>query len=223
MKATMAIAAVFALAVSVAYAQCGGCGTANAGTASCHSANAAARTSDMALVSLEGDTFRLSEQAGNPVALVCMRTEPDNDAAALAAQKVHEEMPDYTLCGIACGDPETAGGFAERLELGYPILLDQGCGLMKSLGVEACPAAVFVSSDGKVVKVAEEITEETMSEGMQAASGPAEFVDPVCKMTVTRESAAATYEHEGKTYYFCSVGCKERFAKDPARYLAGGE
>lgn len=62
-----------------------------------------------------------------------------------------------------------------------------------------------------------------MSEGMQAASERNEFVDPVCKMTVTKESAAATYEHEGKTYYFCNVGCKERFAKDPARFLAGGQ
>lgn len=223
MKVFMAIAAVLALAVSAASAQCGGCGTANAGTASCHSANATAKTSDMALVSLEGDTFRLSEQAGNPVALVCIKTGPETENIAMAAQAAHEAEPGFAVWAISCGGTEPAADFAKRLELDYPILLDQGCGMMKSLGVEACPAAVFVSSDGKVVRVEDEITEETMKEGMQAASEQNEIVDPVCKMTVTKESAAATFEHEGKTYYFCNVGCKERFAKDPARFLAGGQ
>ncbi|NIS60223.1 MAG: YHS domain-containing protein, partial [Proteobacteria bacterium] len=30
---------------------------------------------------------------------------------------------------------------------------------------------------------------------------------------------AATYEYKGKTYHFCAVGCKEKFAQDPERYL----
>ncbi len=44
-------------------------------------------------------------------------------------------------------------------------------------------------------------------------------VDPVCGMTVVKAKAAATFEHDGTTYYFCNVGCKEAFAKDPAKYL----
>ena len=48
------------------------------------------------------------------------------------------------------------------------------------------------------------------------------FIDPVCKMTVTPETAAASFEHEGTTYYFCAVGCKEAFAKDPGKYLGSG-
>ena len=43
--------------------------------------------------------------------------------------------------------------------------------------------------------------------------------DPVCEMDVKEEEAAATYEYKGKTYYFCAVGCKERFAQDPERFL----
>jgi len=38
-------------------------------------------------------------------------------------------------------------------------------------------------------------------------------------MSVIPERAAARFEHEGKTYYFCSAGCGERFRKEPARYL----
>lgn len=44
-------------------------------------------------------------------------------------------------------------------------------------------------------------------------------IDPVCGMTVVKASAAATYEYKGTTYYFCSTGCKEAFAKDPEKFL----
>jgi heavy metal translocating P-type ATPase len=42
--------------------------------------------------------------------------------------------------------------------------------------------------------------------------------DPVCGMTVDPASAAHQSTYEGKTYYFCSAGCFERFEADPARY-----
>jgi YHS domain-containing protein len=42
--------------------------------------------------------------------------------------------------------------------------------------------------------------------------------DPVCGMTVDRKTALQS-EWEGRTYYFCGVGCKDRFEADPARYL----
>ena len=44
--------------------------------------------------------------------------------------------------------------------------------------------------------------------------------DPVCGMSVGAESAAAAWEHDGVTYYFCSVGCLERFRQDPERFLS---
>ena len=43
--------------------------------------------------------------------------------------------------------------------------------------------------------------------------------DPVCGMQVDPKTAAASYEHEGKTYYFCAPGCKAAFEKDPEKYL----
>jgi YHS domain-containing protein/uncharacterized membrane protein YraQ (UPF0718 family) len=45
-------------------------------------------------------------------------------------------------------------------------------------------------------------------------------LDPVCGMTVEKGSAAATRDHDGKTYFFCSEGCATAFAQDPAEYLA---
>ncbi len=44
--------------------------------------------------------------------------------------------------------------------------------------------------------------------------------DPVCGMTVDPARAAATSEHGGKTYYFCSAGCAKKFGSDPEKYLA---
>ncbi len=44
-------------------------------------------------------------------------------------------------------------------------------------------------------------------------------IDPVCKMTVDEKKAAATYEYKGKTYYFCAVGCKDKFSKDPEKFV----
>ncbi len=48
-------------------------------------------------------------------------------------------------------------------------------------------------------------------------------VDPVCHMTVDEDKAVAKSEYEGKTYYFCAVGCKEAFEKDPERYTEEAE
>jgi YHS domain-containing protein len=43
-------------------------------------------------------------------------------------------------------------------------------------------------------------------------------MDPVCKMQVDEKTARFTSEYRGKTYYFCSAGCKQAFDQDPARY-----
>ena len=43
--------------------------------------------------------------------------------------------------------------------------------------------------------------------------------DPVCGMTVEPETAVGAWEHDDQVYYFCSVGCLERFKQDPQRFL----
>src|SRR6476619_1795141 len=44
-------------------------------------------------------------------------------------------------------------------------------------------------------------------------------LDPVCGMTVDPHSAKHRHQHLGRTYYFCSAGCRSKFAADPAKYL----
>jgi P-type Cu+ transporter len=56
-----------------------------------------------------------------------------------------------------------------------------------------------------------------MKEGHQEM--PPEMVeDPVCGMRIDPDDAAATAEHEGKLYYFCSETCHEAFVANPATY-----
>ena len=42
--------------------------------------------------------------------------------------------------------------------------------------------------------------------------------DVVCGMQVDPAKVAATIQYKGKTYYFCSVGCKQKFDANPQQY-----
>ena len=44
--------------------------------------------------------------------------------------------------------------------------------------------------------------------------------DPVCKMEVDEKTAVATSTYRGKTYHFCSKGCKEKFDQGPEKYAS---
>ena len=43
--------------------------------------------------------------------------------------------------------------------------------------------------------------------------------DPICGMEVTETEAEGTSGYKGKTYYFCSAHCKERFDENPGSFL----
>ena len=43
--------------------------------------------------------------------------------------------------------------------------------------------------------------------------------DPVCGMEVDEKTAQYKSEYSGKTYYFCALGCKAEFEKNPAKYV----
>jgi xanthine dehydrogenase accessory factor len=49
---------------------------------------------------------------------------------------------------------------------------------------------------------------------------PVEAVDPVCGMTVAVGPDTPTAEQDGTTFWFCCPGCRGRFVRDPAKFLA---
>ena len=56
--------------------------------------------------------------------------------------------------------------------------------------------------------------------GPFASAGGETAVDPVCGMTVTKSTAAATRTHGSQNFYFCNAGCASAFDLHPEMYPA---
>ncbi|MGO7133344.1 heavy metal translocating P-type ATPase [Rhizobium leguminosarum] len=54
----------------------------------------------------------------------------------------------------------------------------------------------------------------------QEKAADAMIRDPVCGMTVDPQAGKPSLEHEGRTYHFCSEGCRTKFAAVPEDYLS---
>jgi YHS domain-containing protein len=48
----------------------------------------------------------------------------------------------------------------------------------------------------------------------------AKVKDPVCGMMIDAEAAAGQSTTSGRTYYFCSTQCRQRFDANPNEYAA---
>ena len=44
------------------------------------------------------------------------------------------------------------------------------------------------------------------------------YRDPICGMQVQPGSAAGQSQYKGRTYYFCSAGCKKTFDANPQKH-----
>src|SRR5262249_21983346 len=65
-------------------------------------------------------------------------------------------------------------------------------------------------------------TAPAMACASQAHSEPVEHGarDPVCGMTVDPHATPHRQSHAGRTFYFCSAACRDKFAAEPDKYLA---
>jgi P-type Cu+ transporter len=54
--------------------------------------------------------------------------------------------------------------------------------------------------------------------GEFAPSGNA-VTDPVCGMTVDPRTAKHSHTYDGRSYYFCSGKCREKFVANPEQYV----
>jgi xanthine dehydrogenase accessory factor len=84
-----------------------------------------------------------------------------------------------------------------------------------------CPAGLDLGPSSQE-EIAVAILAELVAWRHTRPGSPVEVVDavdPVCGMTVSIAGAREMVVHEGRTYYFCSSGCRSRFEAEPARYL----
>jgi Cu(I)/Ag(I) efflux system membrane fusion protein len=64
------------------------------------------------------------------------------------------------------------------------------------------------------------IDSESRLQGLASGYNVSAEIDPVCGMSVDPEKPGTlTSAIQGKTYYFCSASCKQKFDSDPQRYL----
>jgi Cu+-exporting ATPase len=61
----------------------------------------------------------------------------------------------------------------------------------------------------------------TMLPTLPSAPPPGTEKDLVCGMDVDPARTKHSTAHEGKSYFFCSAGCLEKFRRKPGKYLAG--
>jgi len=78
------------------------------------------------------------------------------------------------------------------------------------------PISLAVPKAVKPVKPRVEVSEAKAQEEIAMAT----VKDPVCGMEIDPNSATANEEYQGKTYYFCSDACHDKFKAEPEKYAA---
>ena len=77
-------------------------------------------------------------------------------------------------------------------------------------------SVVVVSHDQRIREVADRVV--WLEDGRIKDIGSL-VRDPVCGMSVEQQHAAASIEHGGTTYYFCSRGCSWEFRASPQQFV----
>lgn len=80
------------------------------------------------------------------------------------------------------------------------------------------PAEIALSIAAELLKARRSAPRPGAGPGPE--DGAAAPLDPVCGMEVDPASARYVSEHEGRPVYFCAAGCRERFEREPGRYLS---
>ncbi len=128
----------------------------------------------------------------------------------------HEEMREDKsgseidpICGMTVNPLSAAGSFNLAGKTYY--FCSAGC-LQKFIAQsQGVPASGFVRI-GRIKK-------DTVKHGEMTATPKGESVDPVCGMSVEAETSAGKYDYKGETFYFCSVGCLNKFKQNPQNFL----
>jgi Cu+-exporting ATPase len=128
-----------------------------------------------------------------------MMVDPDTATARLEVQGA-----EYYFCSISCVRTfeEEPGKYLVEKAMAAAASGGSGGGS----GSSSSPFPMHPSSQSEM-----QASDEHDAEQLEK--------DPVCGMTVDPEKAAAKVEHDGKTYYFCSPRCAERFSKEPEKFL----
>jgi xanthine dehydrogenase accessory factor len=157
---------------------------------------------------------RVSAADVGTASMVVVATQGHGDEealeAALAAAPAFVGLVASRTRGAAVlGYLADRGVSAERLaRVRVPVGLDLGATTHREIGVAILAELVQLRASGALWPT-----------GARSVPAVATAVDPVCGMTVDIGSDAQHAEHGGRSYYFCSAGCRSAFEKDPSSFV----
>lgn len=132
-------------------------------------------------------------------------------------QQEHTHLPVIDpVCGMTV-HPETAAGKHEYDGTTY-YFCSTGC-LHK---FQTDPATYLNQAPQPMSQPMVQLTARSKSLPVMTglpSTADEKHIDPVCGMTVVPEKAAGSYDHNGKTYHFCSTHCLNKFKADPEAFL----
>lgn len=167
---------------------------------------------------IDGPDFTTAD--ADEQAMVVVASQGHNDEGllerAIAARPVYLGLVGSRKRGEAVlGYLADRGVPRDQLErVRVPAGLDLGSTTHQEIAVAILAELVQLRAAGKLGGPAGESGSREAGAPRQAA----EATDPVCGMTVAAGPDGMPLEYEGVTYYFCSVGCRQAFERDPAAY-----
>jgi len=129
----------------------------------------------------------------------------------------------FAIVYNALGIPVAAGVMYPATGLLLSPMIAAGAMALSSLSVvgnanrlRGYRAEALLAEGAPVDHVRVEVPEQTERKGDQMET----VKDLVCGMDIDPATAAASEEYEGKTYYFCSQSCHERFVATPDQFAS---
>jgi xanthine dehydrogenase accessory factor len=176
---------------------------------------------------VEGGEFSAADVEPRSVVVVATQGHGDEEAleAAVAGHPafvglVASRKRGETVLGYLA-DRGVPRSLLDRVHV--PVGLDLGHTSHREIAVAILAELVQLRAAGQLAPAAEQDTGAGSGDGIgvDAATTVVDTIDPVCGMRVRADSSSHPVMYESTTYYFCGVGCRDTFERDPEAYING--
>ncbi|MDH5476317.1 MAG: XdhC family protein [Cyclobacteriaceae bacterium] len=165
------------------------------------------------IISLKEFDNKLS--SGNDFVVVCTQGENDGNSL-LEAIKIKSNY----IAFVASRKKANAVFLGLKKE-GIP--LEQLAHIKTPAGLDInakTPEEVAISILGQIIQIKRSGEPNSSSiPSLELEENDDLYINPVCKIPVSKSGAKHILEHKGEKVYFCCDGCKESFEKEPELYI----